>query len=295
MDLSPSHLFCFITMINFFKQSVHSFFNNLTSTALTCQQQHSISADHTLNTMPHGCAGLSILASYDDIPKLNNVIESSSLINGSLNIKQAVASVNNSKRDHAEIKALGGGGAYGSLASCTESLGFESYTESSVSNEYGIDYYDKTGWAKKQKKITDKRKEKKYPPPLKSLNENGKPMFVLKPARKDGRLELKEVQIHRQQSLHACREEGRLRMYLVELGNDKEDNESSDSTKEEDNKLGDAKGKQVVEEEWKFPDNCGGGGGEDCRWPLNEMVVSHGHHHQHHHNMHGWGQRVTIT
>lgn len=284
-------------MINLFKQSVHSLFNNITSTSLTCQHD-SITADHHPKTMPYAGAGLSILANYDDFPKPNNVIESSSLINGSRCIKEAVASENN-KRDDGEItiKGLGGGDADG-LASCTESLGFESYTERSMSNEYyGIDYYDKTR-AKKKSKIIDKRKEKNFPPPLKSLNENGKPMFVLKPERKDGRLELTEVQIQRQESLHACRQDGRLRMYLVELNLendgdilvDKEDDELSDT---KDDKLGDAKGKQVVEEEWRFPESCG----EDCRW-LNEMVVSHGHHHHHHHHhhdMHGWGQQcVTI-
>lgn len=273
-------------MITFCKKSFHSSFNKITSTTLTCQQD-SITTDHQRNT---GCAGLSILSKYDDIPKPNNVIESSSLINVSRKIKEAIAS-ENIERDHVEIriKVLGGGDANGGLASCTESLGFESYTERSMSNEYGIDFYEKTR-AKNKSKIFDKRKEKKFPPPLKSLNDNGKPMFVLKPMRKDGRLELTEVQIHRQESIHACREDGRLRMYLVELnqGNIVVDTQDKFSDAKED-KLGDTKEKQVFEEEWKFPENCGGG--EDCRW-LNEMVVSHGHHH---HNMHGWGQQcVTI-
>ncbi|KAK1360326.1 The fantastic four family [Heracleum sosnowskyi] len=281
-------------MIHFCKKSLHSFFNNVTSCT---SQQHSSTPDHCRNTMPFGGVGLSVLANYDDFPKPNNVVQSLCFINGSRKIKEALELEKN-KRDHVEIriKGLGGGDADG-LGSCTESLGFESCTERSVSNEYGIDFYDKTRVNKKSK-IVERRKEWNFPPPLNSLDDNGKPMFVLKPVRKDGRLELTEVQIHRQESLHACREDGRLRMYLVEL-NPTNDGEISVDTEDElsdtkEIKLADTKEKLVVEEEWKFPENCGGG--EDCRW-LNEMVVSHGdhHHHHHHHNMHGWGQQcVTI-
>jgi hypothetical protein len=67
-----------------------------------------------------------------------------------------------------------------------------------------------------------------FPPPLTSLNRNGKPSFYLRPVRKDGRLELTEVRIHRPDILHASRHDGRLTLHLIPDPDQEEDDDDEE-------------------------------------------------------------------
>ncbi|WOH04527.1 hypothetical protein DCAR_0623936 [Daucus carota subsp. sativus] len=273
-------------MLSFCKKSVYSLFTNLiTPTTLTPQ-----TTDHHHTPLP---AGLTILTNLDRVPNPSNVIESSSLmLKGFPKIEKNVApKINNNSWKQDDVDSQGrvlAGFDDDRLASCTELLGFESC------DNYGSDYLDKTktrvsiaSRVEERRRERMKMKTKVFPPPLTTLNENGKPVFMLQPERKDGRLRLSVVQVHRRESLRCYRENGRLRMYLVKHD---EGERAVNVGTGEDKQGEDRKGKKVAEEERKVPENCGGG--EDCRW-LSE-VAGH-HHHRHQHNMHGWGQQsVTI-
>ncbi|PIA28221.1 hypothetical protein AQUCO_07200101v1 [Aquilegia coerulea] len=63
---------------------------------------------------------------------------------------------------------------------------------------------------------------KNYPPPLSSFGKNGKPQYSFKHIRQDGRLVIQMIKNPPQDYLHACRENGRLRIYLVKA-EDQED------------------------------------------------------------------------
>nr|XP_009769809.1 PREDICTED: uncharacterized protein LOC104220609 [Nicotiana sylvestris] len=71
------------------------------------------------------------------------------------------------------------------------------------------------------------KKEKKFPPPLSSLNQDGKPNFFMRAVRKDGRLELTEVKIGRPETLLASGQDGQLRLRLIR----DEEEETEEETK----------------------------------------------------------------
>ncbi|KAI5424245.1 hypothetical protein KIW84_030445, partial [Lathyrus oleraceus] len=73
-----------------------------------------------------------------------------------------------------------------------------------------------------------------FPPPIPSLNRNGKPSFYLRPVRKDGRLELTEVRIHRPDILHASRHDGRLTLHLIPDRDSEEEGESEEEDEEDE-------------------------------------------------------------
>ncbi|KAL1188145.1 Protein FANTASTIC FOUR 3 [Cardamine amara subsp. amara] len=105
------------------------------------------------------------------------------------------------------------------LMLCTEYLGFESYdmrmSDNEMENKMACQVEAET-----ERVETKRRKMKReFPPPLSSLNGRGKRSFYLKPVRKDGRLELTQVMIDRPEIFHASREDGRLRLHLVDSVN----------------------------------------------------------------------------
>ncbi|MCL7048627.1 hypothetical protein MKW94_010223 [Papaver nudicaule] len=54
-----------------------------------------------------------------------------------------------------------------------------------------------------------------FPPPISSIGISGKPGVSFKSFRQDGRFVLKEIRIPTQEFLHACREDGRLKLNFV--------------------------------------------------------------------------------
>ncbi|GMI64206.1 hypothetical protein HRI_000089900 [Hibiscus trionum] len=88
-----------------------------------------------------------------------------------------------------------GGGVDDGLVSCTENLGFESFNDDSYTEFCEEEIKDR--WRNKKRRGEEKRSEdkrnKKFPPPLPSLNQNGQPCFYLRPVRENGRLELTEI------------------------------------------------------------------------------------------------------
>lgn len=136
---------------------------------------------------------------------------------------------------------------YESLQLCTEGLGFESSddVEDMKNNEM------KEEWqiSKDEKKKTTKTEQYFYgeqlrrskssstvgafPPPISCIGKSGKPWVCFKSYRQDGRFVLKEVRIPTQEFLHACREDGRLKLQFVQpndeiLEDEEEDVEEDD-------------------------------------------------------------------
>ncbi|XP_028770734.1 protein FANTASTIC FOUR 1-like [Neltuma alba] len=85
-----------------------------------------------------------------------------------------------------------------------------------------------------------------FPPPLSSLNLNGQPSFYLRPVRKDGRLKLIEVRIHRPKILHAWRHDGRLTLHLIPEEESSIDNLEDDGEEEEEEE--EEEGEELEEE-----------------------------------------------
>ncbi|XP_059302507.1 uncharacterized protein LOC132054535 [Lycium ferocissimum] len=102
--------------------------------------------------------------------------------------------------------------------SCTESLGLENFD---VDDDQNIENLNDGIGVESSTSITSckrtsvEQKEKIFPPPLSSLLKDGKPSFFLEPIRKDGRLELNEVNIDPSQTLLTSRKGGRLRLSLI--------------------------------------------------------------------------------
>ncbi|XP_022732111.1 protein FANTASTIC FOUR 1-like [Durio zibethinus] len=118
------------------------------------------------------------------------------------------------------------------LQLCTEGLGFESFDDvEDMKNEM------KEDWESKEKKAssinTTKHTTTKnfhgelrtrskasivgaFPPPISCIGKSGKPWVCFKSYRQDGRFVLKEVRIPTQEFLHACREDGRLKLQFVQ-------------------------------------------------------------------------------
>ncbi|QHO45464.1 uncharacterized protein DS421_6g179210 [Arachis hypogaea] len=205
-QISPTFLFFFylslllllpITMINTFlkNKNIH----------LKLQQHHHQSPGLGLLTLPN----------HDEQPKRPpNVVESAMLMNHHYYSSPSTAI----------------GFDDNGMTSCTESLGFESSNvrrlicdhqqeQELIHNEnHDADVSDWRRNNMDQKESRGGRNSKvsrSFPPPLTSLNRNGQPSFFLRPARKDGRLELTQVRIQRQEILHACRQDGRLILHLI--------------------------------------------------------------------------------
>ncbi|MCE3216892.1 hypothetical protein HAX54_009002 [Datura stramonium] len=68
-----------------------------------------------------------------------------------------------------------------------------------------------------------------FPPPISCIGRSGKPWVCFKSFREDGRFILKEIRIPTQEFLHACREDGRLMMHVIQS-----DDEIVDEDEDED-------------------------------------------------------------
>ncbi|XP_047316832.1 protein FAF-like, chloroplastic [Impatiens glandulifera] len=69
-----------------------------------------------------------------------------------------------------------------------------------------------------------------FPPPITSIGKSGKPGVCFRSFRSDGRFVLKEIRIPTQEFLHARREDGRLRLQIIQS----EDDHEGDMEEEED-------------------------------------------------------------
>ncbi|KAK4379009.1 hypothetical protein RND71_000871 [Anisodus tanguticus] len=149
--------------------------------------------------------------------------------------------------------------------SCTETLGFESSDERSVDDQiedhHDIDLVTRKSYCTNnniaastnnnsrcwQRSNLEKKERKKFPPPLSSLSQDGKPNFFMRAVRKDGRLELTEVKISRPETLLASRQDGRLRLHLIRDLEEEAEEENEDGTLETEKHLDDEENDFFVE------------------------------------------------
>ncbi|KAJ0020971.1 hypothetical protein Pint_31874 [Pistacia integerrima] len=118
-----------------------------------------------------------------------------------------------------------------SLQLCTEGLGFESSDDvEDLKSEISED------WQTQQERVsiakhsptenlcTEFRRSKTcggaFPPPISCIGKSGKPWVCFKSYRHDGRFVLKEIRMPSQEFLHACREDGRLKLQFVQPNDD---------------------------------------------------------------------------
>ncbi|CAI8615497.1 unnamed protein product [Vicia faba] len=198
-------------VINLFKKNIEPLFD---LTTITATQSESVSV-----------SGLALVTAITDKAPVPNVVESTMV---------------NSKRNLLRTRIEFLSGDVDGLMSCTESLGFESSDERRDRDRMDVKVNGDENDEIWRRKIAMKRGESRgnwmrsLPPPIPSLNRNGKPSFYLRPVRKDGRLELTEVRIHRPDILHASRRDGRLTLHLIpDRESDDEEEEESEEEEEE--------------------------------------------------------------
>ncbi|KAK6138189.1 hypothetical protein DH2020_028073 [Rehmannia glutinosa] len=126
-----------------------------------------------------------------------------------------------------------------SLSVCTEGLGFESFgdAEDLVRNEICNNNNNDCQFQEEKKTSFTRNRpaenenhwgESKrsrtsigeFPPPVSCIGRSGKPFVSFKSFRQDGRIIIKEIRIPTQELLHACRENGRLKLQLIQPDDD---------------------------------------------------------------------------
>ncbi|XP_059651052.1 uncharacterized protein LOC132298678 [Cornus florida] len=262
-------------MMSFCKKSVHSllYFTNFMANGAVLE------SPTNLQNIPSPAGGLSFITLFDD---LRQPIESAGLKSppSSPTTTAPAATKRNSVKVGFldDVSGIDGG-------SCTERLGFESSDESFVDDEIENVFKEELGskpsFPRKSRLGRTEKVCKSFPPPLPSLEYcNGRPTFVLRPTRKDGRLELNVVKIERPEIFRASRQDGRLRLsVVVDEDSDAEENEAEYETKEDK--------EEVVEERgggsrWPFSRTNGGGDG------FSRCHVAVSHHHNHPHSLQVW-------
>lgn len=319
------------------KKSVHSFFNLTTSLDTTMNDPHKLSYNQChsqISSSPPSSflsGGLGLITA-NDTQHSPNVLESSSIKASSSSPPSSPCSSPPPKKDPSGNSVFFlddiGDGIVDGLMSCTESLGFESSDERrvEVDRNNDINGNDEGGVCSRRMRRSRMKfgEVKKFPPPLSSLNHNGRRSFFLRAVRKDGRLELTEVRLDRAETLRASREDGRLRLHLIqdcieeeeqeeenlEVEQEEEEKEMVEEEKEDEEEEEEEEEKMVegVEEdieeerveEWKFPVS-----GEGLRRCIemashdhhNQYHHHHHHHHHsnHHHNLNVWRQHCVTT
>ncbi|CAO2832678.1 unnamed protein product [Amaranthus hypochondriacus] len=121
------------------------------------------------------------------------------------------------------------------MSSFTECLGFESSDEI-ISNFDDLGKRNnciKNSHRKPNNQDWKKQGEMKFPPLLTSMSDNGRRNFVLKQIRENGRLVIVRVLIERPKILFASRDNGRLKMDLVQSICDDDDDDGRSETEEE--------------------------------------------------------------
>ncbi|KAM7472758.1 hypothetical protein LguiA_010941 [Lonicera macranthoides] len=273
------------------KNSVHSFLgfsnskDNLSSSEYLSHRNHHHPA----------AGGLTFFSVFEDVERPVNVLESAT-------IKKHILE-STPKRHPGSIGFLDEvGGSVDGLMSCTEGLGFESSDERRVDDQI-LNTLPSPLSSKTKKTVPFKKEAKKFPPPLSSLNNNGQPKFILRPVRKEGRLELTEVKIHQPDVLHASRQDGRLRLHFVfdkdeeaenQIEEEKQVTIQEDAKEFQENVEEEKLEEERVEEEEGLKIPVMGRGGDGFR-RHHELVASHHCRHRRYHD-YVWSQRcVTIA
>lgn len=140
-----------------------------------------------------------------------------------------------------------------SLHLCTEGLGFESSDDvedlKDGTNESWERFKEKEG----VKRYVSSRVNE-YPPPISSIGRSGKPWVCFKSYRSEGRFVLEEIRIPTHEFLHACREDGRLKLNFVhpddELSEEEEEEDVDvESIDEEEENMGEENDDFVIDHE----------------------------------------------
>lgn len=164
-----------------------------------------------------------------------------------------------------------------SLSMCTEGLGFESSDDiEDLMNDLGNEdlphnHHQEQEQEQEQKqqgrrtriscrlenrvffnqdynsKRSRTKKRSSFPPPISCIGRSGKPWVCFKSFREDGRFILKEIRIPTQEFLHACREDGRLMMHVIQSDDEIVDEDDEDEDEDEDDD-GDNNDENNVEE-----------------------------------------------
>lgn len=130
-----------------------------------------------------------------------------------------------------------------SLQLCTEGLGSESLGDVEdlkiEEQNTGNRMEEKTVHVRRQSSDSYLRKKRSngktmFPPPISYIGQAGKPSVSFQSYRKNGRFVLKEVRIPTQECLRACREDGRLRLSIVQPNNDDEDEDEDENDGDDD-------------------------------------------------------------
>lgn len=287
------------------KITPHSLLGFTAATTTTAPPPTDENIHHYIPSLTGGLLGL-ITATADDVIQRQPLVLESSTVN-----KHSSSSLPPFLPPPAtKVVSAGGGdiGGFGFLddvgggvdgfVSCTESLGFESSDEiMRVDDQVEQDDEEdevrmmrqsenkRSKWRRMGEKRSVDREKKKFPPPISSLNQNGQPNFYLRPVRKDGRLELTEVRIHRPEILRAYREDGRLRLHLISHDEQEEciEEEQEEEIEEEEVDIDVKEEKENVDldssvnggDQWKM----GVAGGEGFRRCQDVSVSCHHHHH----------------
>lgn len=148
-----------------------------------------------------------------------------------------------------------------SLQLCTEGLGFESSDEIEDLNKE-MNKEESLNWPKKEETSVlnevscssvninhmlnycgdqfrkARTTNRVFPPPISSISDSGKPWVCFKSYRQNGRFVLKEIRTPTQEFLHACREDGRLKLHFVHPNDEivEEDDEYNEDKDEDDHK-----------------------------------------------------------
>ncbi|XP_073158240.1 uncharacterized protein [Henckelia pumila] len=135
-----------------------------------------------------------------------------------------------------------------SLSLCTEGLGFESSddVDDFLSNDHTFRNDHQPHEDRKVNTRNNRSSEnhrftrREFPPPISCIGRSGQPGICFKSYRQDGRFILKEIRIPTQEVLHACRENGRLKLQFIQsddeiLDEDSEDDEEKFEDEEQEN------------------------------------------------------------
>ncbi|KAE8733053.1 Rho GTPase activating protein with PAK-box/P21-Rho-binding domain [Hibiscus syriacus] len=146
---------------------------------------------------------------------------------GELHFKENICVPQSSSSHENYEKSEGFSWSSESLQLCTEGLGFES---SGDVEDMKQEWENKTMTTTIKHSMENLYGELKrsrgsgggggFPPPISCIGKSGKPCFCFKSYREDGRFVLEQVRVPTQEFLHACREDGRLKLRFVQPNDD---------------------------------------------------------------------------
>ncbi|XP_075489709.1 protein FANTASTIC FOUR 3-like [Primulina tabacum] len=209
--------------------------------------------------LPENPTLLESLSSWKQIKSMKPIDDSSfTEIFGELHFKEkSHAGKDDPHRDKHENKILTSSYCYpfnqtkqyyknsDSLSLCTEGLGFESSgdvdyllsNDHTCRNDHKQHEDRKVNTRNIRFSKNDRFNRGEFPPPISCIGSSGQPGVCFKSYRQDGRFILKEIRIPTQEVLHACRENGRLRLQLIQSDDEilDEDDEEKYADEEQEN------------------------------------------------------------